>query len=65
MTVKTVHVGHSRTFNLGNFNSLKLDMSFDVELHDDDDPEQVVRDLQEQAKYHVETEGARLSKVLV
>ena len=64
MIVKSVTVGHSRTFNLGNFNSMKLDMSYEVEIHDDDDPDDVVRNLQEQAKHHVEEQGARLGKVL-
>ena len=65
MTITSVSVTHSRTFNLGNFNSLKLDQSFEASVDEGEAPEDVVRTLQEHAARHVATEHDRLLKFMI
>jgi hypothetical protein len=65
MTIKTISVTHGRTYNLGNFNSLKLDMSYGVDVEEGEAPEDVVRTLQEHAARHVSQEHERLLKFMI
>lgn len=52
-TVKQVSVGASYTKNLGNFQSLKVEASIVVELHNDDDAEAVYADAWERVQKQV------------
>ncbi len=52
-TVKQVSVGASYTKNLGNFQSLKVEASIVVDLHDDDDSEAVYADAWERVQKQV------------
>lgn len=65
MVIKSLSVTHSRTFNLGNFNSLKLDMSYGVDVEEGEAPEDVTRTLQEHAARHIKAEYDRLLKFMI
>jgi hypothetical protein len=53
MRVKTITVGFGSTINLGNYNSARLDVQYEVELDEGEDAESVTRQIHEQAREEV------------
>lgn len=54
MTIKNIKVSYGRTVNLGNYESLRLDLSLEIERSLGDD----TRDLIEEAKMYLRNEMA-------
>ena len=45
MKIATVRAGIVRTFNLGDYNSLKLETSIEADIEEGDDAKKVIQDL--------------------
>ena len=56
MKIATVRAGIVRTFNLGDYNSLKLETSIEADIEEGDDPKQIVQDLFLMARDEIRTE---------
>jgi len=65
MRVNTVSVSYGRKFNLGDYNSLALEVTLWADLEEGDDAQTVVNSLQEQARESVKREYGRLPKKTV
>ena len=62
MKVATVIVGYKRTFNLGDYNSIKIEVALEADLEEGDESQNVIANLQEQARMAVKAEWDRLPK---
>lgn len=50
MQIKTITVAYSRTFNLGNYNSARFEVTLGAEIEEGDDPVEAEAQLWAQAK---------------
>lgn len=58
MKIETISVGHSQTFNLGEYNSVKFSIELSAVLDDDDDPREATETLRATCKASIR-ESAR------
>lgn len=57
MQLKTITVTYSRTFNLGNYNSARFEVTLGAELEESDDPAEAEAQLWAQAKEGLKTQA--------
>ena len=62
MRVNTVSVSYGRKFNLGDYNSLSLEVTLWADLEEGDVAQAVINSLQDQARNSVKAEYGRLPK---
>lgn len=60
MKVNSVAVCYERKFNLGDYQSLKLECTIWADLEEGDESQQVIQNLQDQARDAVKREFSRL-----
>ncbi len=63
MKLRSVGVEYGRTFNLGDYNNLRITISLQADLEDGDDPELAVKGLRQMARRHAQDEAARNPKL--
>jgi hypothetical protein len=62
MKIKTISVSYSRKFNLGDYNSLGLEVTYWADLDESDDPVLITKHLQAAAREDVKREYGRIQK---
>lgn len=60
MKIKEIHVSYSRTFNLGNYENVKIEAGLVAEIEEDDNLQTVFEGLRQEARLQVATEYERL-----
>jgi hypothetical protein len=64
MKIDKIAAGYERKFNLGDYNSLSLEVTIWADVEDGDDPQAVIQAVQDKCRDSVKAEYARLkSKV--
>lgn len=59
MNITKINVSYGRTFNLGNFNSLRSECQMEAEVGEYENTEKAVEALQEECREHVRREWQR------
>ena len=60
MKIKEIHVSYSRTFNLGNYENVKIEAGLEAEVDAEDDLQETFAELRHEARLQVATEYERL-----
>ncbi len=60
MRIKQIHVSYSRTFNLGNYENVKIEAGLEADLEEGDNLQTVFEALRQEARLQVATEYERL-----
>lgn len=60
MKIKQIHVSYSRTFNLGNYENVKIEAGLEAEITPEDDIQTTFEMLRQEARLQVKTEYDRL-----
>ena len=64
MRIKQVSVSYQRAFNLGDYNSLRLEVTYWADLEENDDPVLITKHLQAAAREDVKREFGRVQQKL-